>query len=263
MKKLLIMCADDYALSPSVDDGIIHLIKQGRLTATSCLVLSPRWNEAAKRITSEIRAQADIGLHLDFTQYPQTLKHSLGSLIIRTSLRTLSGKEIRKAIHHQLDCFESALGASPDYVDGHQHVHQLPQIRNALIETLGQRYKDQLPWIRIANPPAGSGFKAFVIRTLGANALSKLARQHGFESNRRLLGIYAFNEDATGYYEKLNGWLAAATSGDAFMCHPSINHNEIKDDPISTARKVEFDVLTDSRVAEILNKHQLVLSRYP
>ena len=57
----LIISADDYAQGPAIDHGILDLIRMGRLTATSCLSLSPRWREAATAITSEIRQQADIG----------------------------------------------------------------------------------------------------------------------------------------------------------------------------------------------------------
>ncbi|MDP3303450.1 MAG: ChbG/HpnK family deacetylase, partial [Methylotenera sp.] len=45
--KSLIVCADDYAQSPAIDAGIIQLIQQNRISAASCMVLSPRWAEAA------------------------------------------------------------------------------------------------------------------------------------------------------------------------------------------------------------------------
>src|SRR5437867_7212260 len=125
----LIISADDYAQSAAIDAGILALIQQQRLTATSCLTLSPRWAEAAKLITGEIRSKADIGLHLDFTQYEQPLRNSLPKLIVRTMARSLPRKAICASIETQLNHFEDALGTAPDYIDGHQHVHQLPQIR--------------------------------------------------------------------------------------------------------------------------------------
>lgn len=63
----LILCADDFGQSEAIDQAIIKLIKMGRLSATSCMTLSPRWNEAAKQITPYIRKKASIGLHLDLT----------------------------------------------------------------------------------------------------------------------------------------------------------------------------------------------------
>ena len=85
--KSLIICADDFALSPAIDEGIIQLIQQNRLSAASCMVLSPRWTEAAKLIELEIRSKADIGLHLDFTEFGNAYAHPV--LIARSLLRSL------------------------------------------------------------------------------------------------------------------------------------------------------------------------------
>src|SRR5450830_178369 len=169
--KPIIISADDFAQSAAIDTAIIALIQQQRLSATSCLTLSPRWTEAAKLITPEIRKLADIGLHLDFTQFAQIARKPLGILIIRSLLRSLSRKAIAANIHQQLDQFEQVLGTAPDYIDGHQHVHQLPQIRDVLLEIIVKRYGTKLPWIRIAAPPLQFGFKGQVIRLLGSDAL--------------------------------------------------------------------------------------------
>src|SRR3990167_2260515 len=95
--KSLIVCADDYAQSPAIDAGIIQLIQQNRLSAASCMVLSPRWAEAAKSLTQEIRNKADIGLHLDFTQFGDAYAHPV--LIARSLLRSLPAQAIRLNIH--------------------------------------------------------------------------------------------------------------------------------------------------------------------
>ncbi|MGZ8252383.1 MAG: ChbG/HpnK family deacetylase, partial [Methylophilaceae bacterium] len=113
--KPIIVCADDFAQSAGIDAAIIALIQQGRLSATSCMTLSPRWPAAATLISEEIRHQADIGLHLDFTQYAQPLKHSLPMLIARAVSHSLPAKKIYTSINSQLDNFENALGTAPDY----------------------------------------------------------------------------------------------------------------------------------------------------
>ena len=50
----LILCADDYAQSQGIDDAIIQLIQEKKLSAASCMTLSPHWLKAAKRITPAI-----------------------------------------------------------------------------------------------------------------------------------------------------------------------------------------------------------------
>ncbi|MDP3608415.1 MAG: ChbG/HpnK family deacetylase [Methylophilus sp.] len=262
----IIITADDYAQSAAIDAGILHLIRMGRVTATSCLTLSPRWPVAAQQMTAEIRSLADIGLHLDFTQYPQALKHALPKLIAKTALGMLSRQSILHAIRLQLDAFEDALASAPDYVDGHQHVHQLPQIREVLIEELDRRYAKSMPWIRVANPPYWDGLKAMIIRLLGASALKKLAAEKGLEYTHTLLGVYDFDLNIESYRQKLNLWLANShtqTSPFALMCHPAIATSTDVDlqDPILSARYVEYAVLASQQFKQMLNDHGIKLVR--
>jgi hypothetical protein len=41
--KGVILCADDFAVHESASLGIAHLARLGRISATSAMVLSPRW----------------------------------------------------------------------------------------------------------------------------------------------------------------------------------------------------------------------------
>jgi predicted glycoside hydrolase/deacetylase ChbG (UPF0249 family) len=264
MKKI-IMSADDFAQSEDIDTGILQLIKMGRLTATSCLTLSPRWQEAAKKITPEISKQADIGLHLDFTQYPQALKNKLSNLIVKTYCRKLPHTVIVQSIHRQLDNFEQALDTPPDYIDGHQHVHQLPQIREALVEVLTQRYSPKLPWLRISKPFKQDGLKARIIGALGADGLEKLATSANIRHTQSLLGVYDFNITQENYEKKLNTWFSLNPVGStAFMCHPALANaekNKQQEDPIYPARLTEYEVLSDDIFMRRLEKHQIKLIR--
>lgn len=262
----LILTADDYAQSAEIDNGILQLIAKGRLTAASCLVLSPRWPQAAKQLTAEVRANADIGLHLDFTQFPHDLTHPLGALIVKSMLRMLPTTQVRQAICRQLDTFEDALGTPPDYVDGHQHVHQLPQIREALIEELVARYGNRLPWIRVARPPLQDGLKALVIERLGASALEKLALANGFMCSKTLLGVYGFDANAARYRQHLAGWLSKAPSASspvALMCHPAVCASDTtqSQDAILPARLVEYEVMADPHFASMLQDNSVQLVR--
>lgn len=264
--KSIIICADDYAQSPAIDEAILTLIAQNRLSATSCMVLSPRWEVAAKALTSSIREKAAIGLHLDFTHFGQAYAHP--KLIAHSHLRSLPTQRIQQSIHTQLDRFEQALGTPPDYVDGHQHVHQLPQIRDLLLNTLRARYPHQLPWIRIAKPPSGAGLKASVIKRLGANALERSAKRMGFACSGYLLGVYDFAGDSQQYESQLTQWIntipmAASSSLEAktpvLMCHPATHKlgSELND-PIYQARLNEFSVLSSGKIDTLFKTIKLV-----
>lgn len=257
----LVISADDYAYHQAVDDGILTLIRQGRLTATSCMVMSPRWTEAAHAITPDIRDKADIGLHLDFTEFGSPVRHPLSSLMLRSFMHGLSASAIRQNIRVQLDRFEEALGTRPDYIDGHQHVHQLPQIRNALLEALQQRYGQHGPWLRISNPPAADGLKGRIIRGLGAQALQRRARRQGLHCSSSLLGVYDFNDHVTPYLDRLRICLQQAQDSSGMpvlMCHPALPDSAAPaSDPIARARGAEFSALASPQFEELLSEYAI------
>lgn len=257
----LIISADDYAQSPGIDAAILALIAQGRLTAASCLTLSPRWPEAASLLTAEVRSRADIGLHLDFTQYSQP-RHALPVLIARSYCRNLSAQVIRQNINGQLDRFEQALGTAPDYIDGHQHVHQLPQIRDELLHIITQRYLGRLPWLRISRPPFADGPKAVILNMLGANALSRTAHNMGLRCSDTLLGVYGFDDGAENYRHQLEAWFKAARTapGNVLMCHPATQTNAPDagtQDHIHSARLNEYQVLASPDFARLLAEYEI------
>jgi len=259
----IIMSADDYAYSASIDEAIIKLIKNDRLSATSCMVLSPRWKEAGALITPAIRKKASIGLHLDFTQFGNAYPHV--KLILLSLMRRLPKESIKISINKQLDAFEEVIGSSPDYVDGHQHIHQLPQIRDVLIEVLLERYQNNLPWLRIAKPPVSDVLKGLIIRLLGANALEKKALAFNFKCSSELLGIYGFNTSPAAYELMLSKWIRQAKKSagvPALMCHPAIQKysNDKTNDPIFNARLNEYQVLNSEIIGHILDGVDVVKS---
>jgi len=263
--KQMIMTADDYGMSEAVDTGILELIEKGRLTATSCLTLSPRWKRAAQHITPEIRAKADIGLHLDFTEYAQALRLPLWQLILKSHAKLLPKKALRLAINAQLDLFEEALEGPPDYVDGHLHVHQLPQIRDVLIEELCFRYGKNMPWIRVANPPIRDGWKAFLIGLLGASPMREQLGVLGIRHTTKLLGIYQFNLTKDEYINRLDRWLGFSSRKKqcvAFMSHPAKQlKSQPSVDPHFLSRAIEYQIFEDVSFKMQLEKHQIVLVR--
>lgn len=259
----LILSADDYAQGEAIDHGILNLIHTERLTATSCLTLSPRWPEAAAALTPDIRQQADIGLHLDFTQFSRPVRHPHPRLVMHSLLRLLDEQQVRATIALQLDAFEQAMGSAPDYVDGHQHVHQLPQIRNALLAELQSRYAGKLPWIRISHP-AHDGWKGRVISALGSSAIRKQAATCGFSLTDGLLGVYGFDRTTEDYLVQLRRWLEIAVDQarqghmSALMCHPGLASADASD-TIKQARQVEYEVLAGLAFAELIQKLNIQL----
>lgn len=246
------VCADDFGLNADVDAGIIALSEHGRLTATSCLVAAPNWPSSAARLRE---LPIDAGLHLNFTEAfaDDALHLPLPALIRACYLRRLPKSRLAEQIERQCDAFERHCGRAPDFVDGHQHVHQLPMIRDALLPILARRYAGQPLWLRrTAAPAALPAFrlKAYVIAALGSRRFAALAETRGWRLNGHLLGVYDFSCDADRYEELLQAWLQSAADGDLLMCHPALAGATLAPptgDAIAAQRPVEFAVLSDPR----------------
>lgn len=260
----IVICGDDFGMNPAVDAAILHLAGMGRMSAVSCLSLGPSFAASAVALRGH---DADVGLHLNLTESLGDLPAMpLPVLIARACARRLDPAAIDRAVHRQLDAFELACGRAPDYVDGHQHVHQLPVVLPRLLHALRRRYGARRPWLRCTLPrlPRGmapaDAFKARVIGALGGHALCRAAREDGWRTNARLLGVYGLRGGARHYDALLRRWLAAAHEGDLLMCHPAVA-TPSRNDALERQRAAEFAVLSGDGLAEALLRHGLAVRR--
>ena len=252
-RRAICIAADDFGLHTGVNQAVLRLAGTGCVQAIGCMVGGmawPAWSRLLRRLEPD---QVDLGLHLDLTESPllPQMARPLNSLIRDSFLRRLDARAVRAEIRVQLDAFEQAIGRGPAYIDGHQHVHQFPIVRDELLAELGERYGGCKPWLRSTRRPRepndksrssqGLRLKPWLIEQLGASGLASLALRGGYPQNRRLLGVYDFHGGVQRYSQLLAAWLLAAREGDLLMCHPSLTMQG--NDPIIAARNAEFQVL--------------------
>lgn len=261
----LIVCADDFGIEPGVDAAIVELGQRQRLSATGCLVTSERFPQAAPALFD---LPIDIGLHLNFTEYLGIagFYQPLGKLIALSYARRLSRFDVRRHIESQLDLFEQHLKRAPDFVDGHLHVHQLPIIRDELIQALKRRYSGHLPWLRDTNPTTLSSalpwmqrFKAHVIGALGARALVREAKRSGAQVNHGFMGAYDFSRPHPPYLMMLGEWLKHARTQSVLMTHPAqYASNSLA---FGSDRVEEYRVLSGEDFTALLRQNRLRVER--
>lgn len=263
---IVCLCADDFGLNEGVNSAVQQLVTMERVHATSALVGSAAWHGGIGFLRRMHAQGLDVGLHLDFTEHPLAGQRlALGSLVLQSHLGQLERATVRREIRAQLDAFEDGVGHAPSFVDGHQHVHQFPVIRDELLEELEERYGGYPPWIRRARlrarASAAAGFagllKSAMIAALGAPALATSARRHGLPQNRALLGVYDFAGGAPHYLKLLRGWLSAAREGDLLMCHPG--RALASGDPLSAAREAEYQALASRHFGQLIRELGVVL----
>jgi chitin disaccharide deacetylase len=264
-RKPIIICADDFGMSACIDDGILSLAHSGRLSAVSCMTQGPSLIDSAHSLAE---LPVDIGLHLNFTEwFGHGIFHMpLPRLIAACYLKTLPTSLVISQIHAQLDAFETCFERPPDFIDGHQHIHQLPVIREKIIEIIDQRYPEKNIWMRSTRPCAGSipissdRLKEFAIAILGARKTRDLAGTAGLRMNNHLLGVYGFSVNRTRYQDLLIQWFRKMQKGDLLMCHPASSIHI--GDPIGLQRVREFSAFSDPMFPQWLNDEGLEVSRF-
>lgn len=263
-QRRIIVCADDYALHPHIDAAVVQLAQAGRLTATSCMTTSPRWTAAAAAL-QPLRPALAVGLHFNLTESHggACQAFTLRQVLIRAYLRRISPARARAHWRQQLDAFEAALQTAPDFIDGHQHVHQFPRLREALLAELQSRYEPaEMPWLR-STIPAGRLLwqpKAAVIALLGGWSATRRWRRAGMRCNAGFAGVYGFDAaTAAAYGARMRHWLRQLPDGGLLMCHPATG--VVPGDALAGQRAVEFSFLRSAQFAEQLRAGNCVLGR--
>lgn len=252
------LCADGYARHPGIDAGVLDLLEKKRLTAVSCFSMAPGWKTAAPALLA-YRAQADIGLHFNLTEgFGISPVPGLRSVIVRSLLRGMNPIQLRQTFEQQLDAFEHAFGSAPDFIDGHQHVHQLPGVRQVVLQVLRKRYPEQSIWIRNTVPAdlAWRG-KPQLLKLLGGQVTADNLHYVSVPTNNGFGGVYGF--DRADYDVCFHDWLKAAKPGMLIMCHPATASHP--GDDIADQRVVEYEFLRSDACEKMLAESGVRLAK--
>lgn len=277
MTKGIVLCADDYGQDSSISEAIIALIQKERLSATSCLVNSIHWPTHASWL-KPFRHRIDIGLHFNLTEgkalsqefidrYGSDL-FSLKSLMVRSVLlRRLKVAVIAAELNAQLDQFLAIMGELPDFIDGHQHVHQFPIVREALLKIYQTRLLTKMPYIRSLETHGKNfhlfhHFKNVMIRFSGMTQLKKLLQQYNIPHNATFSGIYPFSTQIN-YREHFMRCLSEVKDGGLIMCHPGgVGVESRTVDRIHAARQMEYGYLGSAEFAIDCQNNKIKLKRF-
>jgi predicted glycoside hydrolase/deacetylase ChbG (UPF0249 family) len=252
--KRVALCADDFGAFPGADAGILRLVGAGRLGGVSCQVAGATFQRAAPALRERL-GEVDAGLHLDLASG----RGGLGPLLLRSHARLVDRGAVAARISAQLDAFERALGGAPAFVDGHQHVHQLPVVRDALLEVLAARYGRPGPLVRNTVPLRFRGAKPCAIAALGGRGLRRALRAHGVPHNPDFAGVYGLDPRA-GYPSLFRRWLASASEGTLVLCHPGTAPDD-PGDPIGPARAAELVYLASAELEDACREAGVVRVR--
>jgi len=269
------LCADDYGIAPGVNAAIRDLAALGRLNATSAMVVAPSLDAEAAQALAALNAgtqRVAIGLHLTMTAPFRPLSQNfapldegaflpIGAMLLRGLARRLDPAAAAREIDAQLAAFAGLFGRMPDFIDGHQHVHLLPGIREPLLAAMARQAPHA--WVRQCGR-AGRGRLAFVDRkALLLDALSagfrKRAEAAGIHTNTGFAGAYDFAETAD-FAMLFPRFLDGLPDGGLIMCHPGMVDAELmRLDPLTTLRQREYDYFRGDAFPAALRDRDIAL----
>lgn len=269
--KRIILCADDYGQTHAISQAIIDLLKRRRLTATSCMVTSFEWPFHANSLIP-FKNHIDIGLHFNLTEGRSLLAHRRGfaplsHVLLKSHLRQLNKNAIREELNAQLDQFIRTMGGLPDFIDGHQHVHQFPIIRDVLLEVYENRLREHGSYLRCTYQPnmlwnlkSVAYIKKFILQLSGALAFKKALIMRNIPHNRSFSGIYHFDK-LDGYEFLFRQFLNEIQDGGLMMCHPGLE-NSGGEDMIHYSRSKEYAFIKSEEFLKLLDECHIKLVRF-
>lgn len=268
-KRRLIVNADDFGLSSSVNEAVLRAHQAGILTTASLMVNEPGFEEAV-RIARE-HPSLGVGLHLSFLHGQSALSpRDIPGLVdgcgqftrspVSAGMRYFFCRglraQLRAEMRAQFAKFQ-ATGLKLDHVNGHLHLHLHPAILPMLLEegpAFGMRQ------IRLTFDPlrlnlriAGGywGYRlshAFIFHLLAARARPRL-RAAGLKHTAHVFGLLQNARVDTAYVRSLLPRLPAGDS--ELYSHPSLGDF-----------RHEFEALADPAITALTRELHIELIRY-
>jgi hopanoid biosynthesis associated protein HpnK len=265
----LIVNADDFGRSSSINQAVVRAHREGILTSASLMVNEPGFDEAVK--LAKENPGLGVGLHLtllvghsalppekipglvnDRGEFPDNPVSVGFRYFFRRRLR----EQLRAEIHAQFSKFH-ATSLPLDHVNGHLHLHLHPVIFRILMEDAEQLGIRHLRFTRDCFARSrrmthGRWFyrvaHAFIHDCLSKRAREPL-RQRGIKHAQITFGLLQDSHVDEEYVLKL---LPELPPGDSELySHPSLDKF-----------KHEFDALVSPRVKEQIKKLGIELIRY-
>ena len=127
-ERFLIVNADDFGMSPGINEGIVRCHRAGIVTSASLMVKRPYASQAVAAAATVPRL--GVGLHIDLTEW-EPVDGEWTQRYARVDVNDRAAVE--REISHQVDLFSRMLGRAPDHLDSHQHVHLEGVVREVSI----------------------------------------------------------------------------------------------------------------------------------
>lgn len=126
-RRWLVVNADDFGVTPGVNDGIIEAHEHGIVTSASLMVRGAAAAAAAEY--ARARVELSVGLHVELRDW-RARRLPWARVRSEQALRAAVGAELEE----QLEQFRQIVGHDPTHLDSHHHRHRVDPLRSIFLE---------------------------------------------------------------------------------------------------------------------------------
>lgn len=250
MSSLLIINADDFGLSKSVNYGIVDAHRYGVVTSTTAMMNMPNIQHAAE-LAIQVPTLA-IGMHFVLTAgIPLTImptltrEGKLGKWLWELEdEERLPLDEMIKELYAQYQRFIDIFGRSPSHIDSHHHIHMIAQFYPLVAEFANQKgiplrvYQEHDSSENVLNIPRSTDY--FSPDFYGEpNSITEA------------LFLSILDKSTNQGYQSIE-----------IMCHPAFIDNDLLMSGYSYPRLTELEVLTGKGLKQAIKDRGYQLATY-
>ena len=273
----LIVNADDFGISKSVNEGIVEAHLNGIVTSASIMANGRAFNHAVKLCYDN--PSLDIGVHLSLVEENPVLAPEMIPSLVNSEghfhqtswafahkylAKTLNLDEIENELDAQIMRVLDA-GINISHVDGHQHLHMFPHIFDIVGKLCGKYEINsvRIPLERVrlfSKQSRGKKFRA--LEQIVLNYFCRKAKRKTIlNTPDHFFGFFYGGQLDKSHLIDILGKLPEGGFSE-IMCHPGKNHTPNPYDHWNYNWKDELDALTDDDVRGVINSRNIELASY-
>jgi len=271
----IIINADDFGYCVERNKGIVECFQRGCVSSASLLVTSSGVKQAIQLAKEH---HIPLGLHLNLTEGKpicsklKTLVDSNGEMKGKFGFRdalkanAIDLAEVTQEFNAQLEFFQVHVGHLPTHIDGHQHVHILPQIVPTLSQVFVQfginrtRIPNE-PNLALATwlpEPLLNFYKTVNVQAIEAR---RVYLASGIISTKAFMGLSTTGKYGTLDRIKLELETMKKCNTVEWMVHPGYSQKHNGDEfSQSPEREFEKELLTNQSLIDFMHQNFKLIS---
>lgn len=256
--KYLIVSADDFGISKSINSGIIKAFKDGIVRSIQAMPVAKEFQDALAQARNA--GINEMGVHLSLVtgdgKFPQGyIKIALGVFFKKINLQ-----EVELEFRNQIECVKCA-GIKISSLSSHEHIHMLPDILRIFVK-LAKEYK--IPAIRyprkdkLVEPISVKKFYKMCVLAYFEKKIGVILKKSGLIYTDNFLGLLDSGNLSEETLVRLLGSLRQGCT--ELVAHPGfLTPQAIKESPFHRNCEKELAALTSNRIKKLINDSDIKL----